>query len=80
MEGQEIFSTLELLSRGAFTQTSTMVSNEYAESVFEVIKQQGCVDELPTGEEMVDMVKFKIKLQSGEIDVDLFNRSFKTED
>ena len=57
-----------------------MVSNEYAESVFEVIKHQGCVDELPTGEEMVDMVKFKIKLQSGEINVDLFNKSFKTED
>lgn len=38
VEGKEIFSSLELLSRGAFTQTSTMVSTEYADSVYAVIK------------------------------------------
>lgn len=77
MEGKEIISSLELLSRGAFTQTSTMVSTEYADSVYAVIKKQGCVTELPTGEEMVDMVIFKKQLISGNIDVNLFNDSFK---
>jgi len=67
------------LSRGAFTQKSTMVSNDYAESVYAEIKKGGCVNELPTGEEMVDMVIFKSKLNSGQIDVDLFNKSFKSD-
>jgi hypothetical protein len=33
---------------------------------------------MPTGEEIVDMVIFKTMLNSGKIDVDLFNKSFKS--
>jgi hypothetical protein len=49
-----------------------MVSDAYAESVYEMLKESGCTADGTHGE-VVDMIIFKKKLIEGAIDVERLN-------
>lgn len=50
----DMMESLELLARGRFTRTSTLISESFAKDFIKVLKDEGCV--LPGGN--IDMIDF----------------------
>ena len=69
----EIMETLELLARGCYTTTSTIVSEQFALNFYSILLQKGCCVKAVNGTWSVNMVAFKKCLQSQDIDVKELN-------
>jgi len=61
--------SLELLARGCYTTTSTIVSEQFALNFYTELKDNGCCYKAVNGKESIDMVAFKKCLQTKKIDV-----------
>lgn len=73
LKKEEITENIELLSRGCFTASSTLVSENFAQGFYQMLKDKGCTQ----GDSNIDMVAFKKKLYDGQIDVNYLNDCMK---
>lgn len=46
---------MELIARGCFTKSSTLISESYSEQMYELLKQKGCLLKLGDGD--IDSLK-----------------------
>ena len=69
---KEVEKTLELLSRGSYTQTGHLVSETFAREVIAEWQSKGCFVR-GREEEAIDSLSLKKKMESGEVSIDTLN-------
>jgi hypothetical protein len=63
-----ILKSVELLARGCYTQSSTLVSESFAKNFNQMLKENDLI--VGPLSESVDMVQFKKMLNSSQIDIE----------
>lgn len=75
MEG--ILKAIELLARGVYTNTSTLVSKYFAKTFQKTLTEKNLITGVLS--ENIDMIRFKNMLNNGEIDIEPLNLCLKQE-
>ena len=78
---RDILKRFELLARGSYTDTATIVSTGFAKGIYDYLKSKGCCDKdaIANGgqEDDLSFLKVKKRFKSESIDLKIFNKTLK---